>query len=227
MKKMKNLFWGIVFVVLGVIWGLNALEITNIDIFFDGWWTLFIIVPCVINLFTKPDKIGSLIGIAIGVALLLACQEVLEFDLLWKLALPVLLVVIGIRIIFADSFKHKFKEMEEKMKASGAEGKDYCAIFSGQEIDMTGKKFEGANMTAIFGGVECNLAQAYIEEDVMINSVSIFGGTDIMLPSNVNVKISSTSIFGGVEDRRALKSVDNAVTVYIKAVCIFGGTDIK
>ncbi len=29
---------------------------------FDGWWTLFIIVPCAIGLITDRDKTGSIIG---------------------------------------------------------------------------------------------------------------------------------------------------------------------
>lgn len=55
MKK-TNILWGLVFIILGVIFGLNALEITNINIFFSGWWTLFIIVPSFIDLFKKNDK---------------------------------------------------------------------------------------------------------------------------------------------------------------------------
>ena len=59
MNKISNLLWGLVFVVLGVIFGLNALEITDINVFFDGWWTLFIIVPCFIGLFKDEDKTGN------------------------------------------------------------------------------------------------------------------------------------------------------------------------
>ena len=44
MKNVSNLLWGFVLIVLGIIFGLNSLEITNINVFFDGWWTLFIIV---------------------------------------------------------------------------------------------------------------------------------------------------------------------------------------
>ena len=51
MNKTSNILWGIVLIVLGLIFGLNALDITHIDIFFNGWWTLFIIVPCCIDLF--------------------------------------------------------------------------------------------------------------------------------------------------------------------------------
>ena len=59
MKKMKsfgNVLWGIVLIVVGLIIGGNALGITNINIFFDGWWTLFIIVPCFIGLFKEREK---------------------------------------------------------------------------------------------------------------------------------------------------------------------------
>ena len=34
MTNFKNTLWGILFIGLGLIFGLNALEITNIDIFF-------------------------------------------------------------------------------------------------------------------------------------------------------------------------------------------------
>ena len=51
MNNFKNIIWGIVLVIIGIIFGLNALEITNINIFFSGWWTLFIIVPSFIDLF--------------------------------------------------------------------------------------------------------------------------------------------------------------------------------
>lgn len=40
MKNFGNVLWGIFFIIIGLIFGGNALGITNIDIFFDGWWTL-------------------------------------------------------------------------------------------------------------------------------------------------------------------------------------------
>ena len=51
MKKFGNLLWGLVLIGLGLIIGGNALGITNINVFFDGWWTLIIIIPCFIGLF--------------------------------------------------------------------------------------------------------------------------------------------------------------------------------
>lgn len=66
MKNFGNVLWGIVLIVIGLILGGNALGITNINIFFEGWWTLFIIIPCFIGLFKDNEKTASLIGLAIS-----------------------------------------------------------------------------------------------------------------------------------------------------------------
>ena len=85
MKKIGNILWGVVLIIIGLIIGGNALGITHINIFFNGWWTLFIIIPCFIGLFRENEKTGSLIGLLIGVILLLGCQNLLDFDLILKL----------------------------------------------------------------------------------------------------------------------------------------------
>ena len=102
MNKMSNFLWGLVFIIVGVIFGLNALEITDIDIFFDGWWTLFIIVPCFIGLFKDSDKDGNLIGLIIGVCLLFGCLDIISFEYIWKLIVPIILVLIGLSFMFKE-----------------------------------------------------------------------------------------------------------------------------
>ena len=61
MKKFGNVLWGIVLIVVGVIFGLNAVGLTDINVFFRGWWTLFIIVPSFIELFRSTNKMWSFI----------------------------------------------------------------------------------------------------------------------------------------------------------------------
>ena len=107
MKKFENIFWGILLIVIGVIIGGNALGITNINIFFDGWWTLFIIIPCFMGVIKDKEKTGSIIGLLIGIALLLGCQDILDFDIIWKLAFPTILIIIGLSIIFKDTIGGK------------------------------------------------------------------------------------------------------------------------
>lgn len=225
MNKMNNLLWGLIFIVVGVIFGLNALEITNINIFFDGWWTLFIIVPCFIGLFNDEDKSGNLIGLVIGVCLLLGCFDLIDFELIWKLMVPSILVLIGLSFIFKDSFNSKVKK--EMKKINKGDTKEYFATFGGQTIDFSKEEFTGCSINAVFGGVKCQLNDSIIEEDVIINASAIFGGITIYVPENVNVKITSTSMFGGVSDERKLKNKDAKHTIYINATSVFGGVEIK
>ena len=56
MKDKGNLIWGIILIVVGLIIGLNSLGIANINIFFDGWWTLFIIIPSLADIIKKQTK---------------------------------------------------------------------------------------------------------------------------------------------------------------------------
>ena len=225
MNKIGNLLWGLVFIVVGVIIGLNALDITNINIFFDGWWTLFIIVPCFIGLFKDEDKSGNLIGLIIGGCLLLGCIDIVEFSLIWKLMVPAILVMIGLSFIFKDTIDSKVKK--EIKKLNKTDTKEYCSCFSGQTINFDNEEFMGCSISAIFGGVKCDLRNTIIKNDVVINATSIFGGITIYVPVGVNVKITSTSIFGGVSDERKNKTNNNEHTIYIDTTSMFGGIEIK
>lgn len=225
MNKISNLLWGFVFIIIGVVFGLNALEITDINIFFDGWWTLFIIVPCFIGLFKDDDKSSNLIGLIIGLCLLLGCQDIIEFAIIWKLMIPAILVMIGLSFIFKDTLNSKVNKEIKKLNKN--ETKEYCACFSGQKIDFIKEEFTGCSLSAVFGGIECDLKKSIIKEDTVINASSIFGGITIYVPEDINVKISSTSIFGGVSDKRKNKTTDAKDTIYINATSMFGGVEIK
>ena len=225
MKKASRMIWGIVLIAAGVLFALNALNITNIDVFFDGWWTLFIIVPCIVGLFTEREKTGNVIGIAVGVCLLLGCQDVLDFSVLWKLLVPAVIVVIGLKMVLTGLFGSKANEMIAKMKESGKDPKAGCATFSGCNMNYDGEVFEGAELTAVFGGVKCDLRNAIIDKDCAIGASAIFGGIDILVPDHVNVKVSSNSIFGGVSNKTAFHK--DAPTIYISGTCMFGGVEIK
>ena len=227
MKKFGNVLWGIVLIVIGLIIGGNALGITNINIFFDGWWTLFIIIPCFIGLFKDNEKTGNLIGLLIGVALLLACQDILDFDLIWKLAFPAILVAIGISVIFKDALGGKVSSEIKKLNEKRSVENSYCATFAGQNVNFDGEKFTGADLTAVFGGVKCDLRNAIIDSDVVINASSTFGGIEIFVPSDVKIKIKSTPIFGGVENKANTKPNENSHTIYINSTAVFGGVEIK
>ncbi len=223
----KNILWGIVLVIIGVIVGLNALNITNINIFFNGWWTLFIIIPSLIGLLKEKDKTGNIIGLIIGVVLLLGVQNIIDFDLIWKLILPVIIIIVGLSLIFGNNLNKKINNEIKKINNKKGKNEEYCSTFSEQKIDFDDEEFKGVSLTAVFGGITLDLRKAKINEDVVINTTSVFGGIDIYAPDNIKIKVKSTSIFGGVDNKKIKNDNEKEHIIYINASCIFGGVDIK
>lgn len=227
MKRISDIMWGLILIIIGVILGGNALDIFNINLFFDGWWTLFIIVPTFIGLVTERDKTGNIIGLIIGLLLLLSCRGLFDFKLIWKLIFPLIFVIIGLSLIFKNNINKEVSEKIKKLNENLSSNDGYTAIFSGQNLNFDGEEFKGSNLNAIFGGIKLDLRKAIINEDIVINASSIFGGIDIYIPDNCKVKIKSNSIFGGVSNNKKCNVDDNSYTIYINASCMFGGVEIK
>lgn len=227
MKRAKAIMWGIAFVLLGIILGINALDLFQMNIFFDGWWTLLIIVPCFIGVFTDRDKTGNLIGIALGVFLLLCSQKILSFELVLKLLFPLIIVLIGLKMIFSSFKSGKSAKIMRDVAESGAKVHAVSAVFCSENIIYHGEEFTSADLNAVFGKVTYDLRTAYIPKDCVIKTSAVFGSINLLLPANVNVKTNTTSIFGGVSDKDHDNSKANTVTVYIEGMTLFGGVDIK
>ena len=218
MKKISTVLVGIIFVIAGVIIGLNSFGITDINIFFDGWWTLFIIIPAINGFITDEEKMGSIIWLIIGIVLLLGCQNLISFDIIWKLTLPVILVFIGLSIMFNNNGKKISKNTDDN---------EYCACFSGQTIKFDGKDFKGTKVNAIFGGITIDLTNAKVKDGAVIDATAVFGGVTILIPEDLKVEIKSTSVFGGVSDKTKNKEKKDKITLHVNGCSIFGGVDIK
>ena len=230
MKQTKSVLCGLLIVALGVIIGGNALNIFNIDMFFNGWWTLFIIIPCFFELITAPNKTGSLVGIAIGVLLLLAAQDVMTFEIAGKLIFALLIIVFGLSIAFKGIFKcSNDKEVLKKVKANkDKDGMDnQTAIFAGNDRTYKNEEFTGANLTAVFGGVDLDLIDAKFTKDTVIKANCAFGGISIRVPKDVKVVTKSSFLFGGVADDRIVASDKAKYTIFVDASGCFGGISIE
>ena len=153
MKKLNGILWGAALIALGVIWVLNSTNVIDINLFFDGWWTLFIIVPCAIGLITERDKFGNLAGLCLGIILLLCCQGIFKFSYIWKLFIPIVIVIAGIKIIVSNLI-YRDGEAVKRIKSQNHLNQSGTAVFSGSELKFTGEKFSYTALTAVFGGVE-------------------------------------------------------------------------
>lgn len=215
MKNWNKVFWGIILIAVGVVFLGNNLDWWHINIFFKGWWSLFIIIPSIYGLFEKGSFTGSLISLSVGILLLLSCQDVIAWSMIWKILVPIIIIIIGLRLIITPKPNKKIDKTNSK---------SYVAVFSGVEEKIS-KIESDFSATSVFGGVDLDLRKAKIEKDIVIECTTVFGGIDLKLPDNVNLKINGLPMFGGI-DNRYDETQDGKITIYINYTCIFGGIDI-
>ncbi|MEL3908344.1 MAG: LiaF-related protein [Treponemataceae bacterium] len=229
----KKFLWGIMFIILGGVFVLNALDIVEIEFFFKGWWAILIILLALPDLFENIERgksiFGNLLWIGVGVVLFFVARGVFEMAMVWKLAIPVMLILIGLQIIFESFSNREIKEKIDKLQVDNVEMENSTVAFSGHNLNYDGKVFTGANFDAVFGAIVCDLQNAIIEKDCVITTSAVFGGIELKFPESVRVEVTSNLIFGGISNKRLQTEQDapNTVTVYIEATCIFGGLEIK
>lgn len=217
MKKWIKPILAICLIVFGIILGLNSLGVTSINLFFDGWWTLIIIIPSLIGVIEDRDT-GNLILLIVGILLFLNARGIYALNVLWKLILPAALVLLGI-IIFKnevlDKNSNKVFNTDKKEKILSS------SIFSSKK-DVIKKEFKAANIEAIFGDNSLDLRNLKVDEEIYIKTLALFGEVKIYVPENVNVKINSSSFFGSIENKKQNEEKENISTININASAIFG-----
>ncbi|MCR6514880.1 MAG: LiaF transmembrane domain-containing protein [Clostridium sp.] len=106
-EKLIDIFMGIAIVVIGLAFLGEALGFWDVSLF-DGWWTLFLIIPAAINIFKNGFKILNSVTLFIGVSLLLRAQGIFRNVNSGLLLFSVLLIIIGVDKI-SDIIKGKNK----------------------------------------------------------------------------------------------------------------------
>lgn len=225
-KRFSRALCGVLIIAIGVLWILSLVGILNFNLFFDGWWTVFIILPCLLGFISKPNW-GSIFGMAIGAFLLLQAQGLIDWSLFWKLCVASIIIIIGITLLFSSKCCCSCKK-DGKIENINREGKNIKSIecsFGEQNISMDEQDFEGADIDISFGSLTLDLRRAIINDNVQLNVKAAFAGVRILLPSDVNVEVRSNSAFGGISNK-----ADNrrgTYTVVVSAECSFAGVDLR
>lgn len=101
------------------------------------------------------------------------------------------------------------------------------AVFSGAELRPT-VPFEGAELTAVMGGVKLDLSNAPMARDTAVIDVfALMGGTEIFVPRDWDVTIKVVSLMGGVSDKRRPATVPTTRHLILQGMAVMGGVEIK
>lgn len=224
MKKVNlNIVLGFFLLIIGV---LISLQVLNIGIFISYKTVIFTFITflgLIIMINDRRVSIFPSILSFIGIWNILREYNLINgsiFQLIW----PMIIIIIGINLIFDK----KISVAIPKNVANNKNALIYNGTFSGIEEKVFSKDFKGLYATATFGGVDLDLRDIEITEDVVINLYALFGGITIILPNKYNVAMGeSFSLFGGTDNKYKGEFVEGAKTIYICSKAIFGGTEIK
>ena len=216
-EKLANILWGLLWIAIGVFVFGKVMGFWEVPVLFPGWWTLFIIVPSLIGMIKNGVRPVNSIFLVCGVLLLLERNRIIERGMLGKILVPAIFFVIGLCILFRSLFGGMRRHYD------GTQG--YSATFAGNVITATESPFTGCEADAVFGGLDLDLRDVAIEDGAVIEACAIFGGIDIKVPSGVDVKVKRTELFGGAKSHVA--NQNSGPVLYVNAICLFGGVDIK
>jgi len=110
------------------------------------------LIPCLISVIQNGFSIGNILGLTIGVLFLLSSQGIIDSRIVAKLHFPVIIILIGIKIILRDSF-NKTMRKSINMNVNRNRRLDYTSIFDSQKEIYPNEQFDGTNIFTILGGM--------------------------------------------------------------------------
>lgn len=228
----QSLVLGGIAILVGAIFLFKNLGYFDFNIarYLFNWYS-WIILAGIITLAKNngKDQVGYVL-LAIGGAFLLMDLNIIPgFDL--RTWWPLILVAVGVSYIL----KGQNSTIPNGVTPDG--GIDFINdtnVFSGGEYHINSDNFKGGKITNIFGGGEYNLTRSKLSEtsDSVLDVFVMFGGIELIVPPEWEVKSDVTAIFGGFSNKKRSFQSDTALStgkkiLYIKGFVMFGGGEIK
>lgn len=223
---------GGIIIVVGAIFLFRNLGYFDFNIarYLFNWYS-WIILAGVIVLSKRngQDQLGYTLLAVGGIFLLMDLNIIPGFSL--RTWWPLILVAVGVSYIL----KAQNSTVPDGVKPDG--GIDFINdtnIFSGGEYHINSDNFKGGKITNIFGGGEYNLTRSQLSEtsDAVLEVFVMFGGIELIVPPDWEVKSDVTALFGGFSNKKRSFQTDTAITtrkkiLYIRGTVLFGGGEIK
>ncbi|WP_276258553.1 LiaF transmembrane domain-containing protein [Haloglomus litoreum] len=216
-----QVLFGAIVVLVGVLLLLNTTGILVVDDYLVyvpslfvllGVWALFrgglrgFVGPTVLIVVA-----GAWQAVALGYA---TVDQVVAF---W----PVLIIAFGLSVVLG-TYRSKVPTTDDSYTSM-------FAAFGGVERRNTSKAFTGADLTAVFGGAELDLRDADpASRPATVNAVALFGGADIIVPRDWNVRMEVLPVLGAASDERPRREETNEeVDLVVTGFAAFGGVSVS
>lgn len=134
---------------------------------------------------------------------------------------PLLLIAFGLSIVLGQ-YRSAALDVDDSFTSA-------FAAFGGVEKRNTSHTFAGADLTAAFGGTELDLRDAELaDRPARVNAVALFGGVDVIVPREWNVRMDVLPVLGAATDERPRSTEPNeGVDLVVTGFVAFGGISVS
>jgi predicted membrane protein len=233
---------GACLILVGVVLALEQLGVLQAHHVLRFWPAALIIIGLVmLQRAEKHSALRGLLLIVVGGWLLLNTLGLVSLDL-WEFIVPLLLVLIGARIMMHNhrSRSDASRDLPGTPPPTGAApigplGSSepvHASLFSllGSSKRRWGKSiFRAAETTAFMGGCELDLRDALMSagELAVIDVFVVMGGVTIFVPPHWTVSQEIVPLMGGVHDKSRSLPSNPAQHLLVRGTVVMGGVEIS
>ncbi len=230
-SNLARIIIGLLFLALGV---LLLMKLTGVVVYlplpdFLLSWQMILIVLGIILIASRENSTTGLVLLFIGAFFMARSHFGVDFRMLIRTAIPLLLVLGGVVLLFPRLFFKKKGRSPEK-RIDQAEDLDVVNVFAGGTRLIESEAFRQGEVTCVFAGADLNFKNAGLDQNgAVIQLSSLFSGCNVFVPEDWEVKTEVTTIFAEVSDKRLKQPdhTDHKKVLYIRGVLLFSGLDIK
>ncbi len=230
-RHRSRVFFGITIALVGLILMLTTMHVLPcIDLAFS-WPAILIVMGIMIGIKNGFRNNAWWILILIGIANF--TPQFMIFgrpsrDYAW----PAAIFIIGLAIALRPRKKvcnPPLNNISSHINSDSTLNVD--VTFGGKKEVITSRDFQGGSVAVTFAGCEINMTQAdFTAPSIVLDCRVAFGGVELIVPSNWDVKNEISSSFGNVEDERSVQSNMSNETrkiLILRGSCSFGSVEIK
>ena len=232
-----RVFFGVVVIVVGVLFLLNSTGIADLDRLLDWWPSLIILYGAwrlIANRFRR--LFWPILLIAVGAFLQLGQ---LGFDIDWGNFWPVALIAVGILILSGGILRRNRRRRSSPTAHNATTIIDVDVATSTDEDDATlhtvlgsqdriiSGDFHGGSVNVVMGSGTLDMRDARIVDKPATLEVSVvMGEVKVRVPADWNVRIVNSIQVGEAKDTRAGQNDDSNPDLIIKGSLTMGGLQI-
>jgi predicted membrane protein len=184
---------GLLLIVGGVIFLLDAADVVPARNILSDWWPLILVGLGLFAMFGRPHSwTGGGILVAIGGILLLATLDIIDVTL-WQLIIPLILIGAGLSLVIRGLGGRGVSDRSARVSLVG--------VLSEQQIRSEATGFRHASLTSVLGDAEIDLRNASIDpKGAEVDAFCLLGEARILVPRGWRIHVDGVPILAEFKD---------------------------